>query len=187
MIAQCGWVGGAVEDNSEKTSDMLHQNDETPLHDCFRPSEKSQLMVQWLARPLHWKSWLVRDCLHCLHPPGNPDPLFGNQSPSLAIIIIPAFPIPSLSSHKKQIVPAFLEGGRAVRRWVVSGRSSCTVQPAAFSRESVHFVLLFAFLLFVHFVYFVLFCLLFRWDALVKVVQYRWIFRGLAPLPVLLV
>ena len=45
-IAQCGWVGGAVEDNSEKTSDMLHQNDKTPLHDCFRPSEKSQLMVQ---------------------------------------------------------------------------------------------------------------------------------------------
>ena len=43
---QCGWVGGAVEDNSEKTSDMLHQNDETPLHDCVRPSEKSQLMVQ---------------------------------------------------------------------------------------------------------------------------------------------
>ena len=54
---------------------------------------------------------------------------------------------PFLAYHrtKKQIVPAFLEGGKAVRQWEVSGRSSCSVQPTAFSRESVHFVLFFAF------------------------------------------
>ena len=42
-----------------------------------------------------------------------------------------------------------------MRRWVVSGRSSCTVQPAAFSRESVHFVLFLHFVLFVYFLPFV--------------------------------
>ena len=52
-------------------------------------------------------------------------------------------------------MPAFLEGGKAERRWVVSGRSSCTVQPAAFSRESVHFVFFLHFVLFVYFVHFV--------------------------------